>query len=116
MRRYRRRRSAHFAPVTADFTIAGDTCSAQPFQFVNRTDTGGQPGEKLFLELWRRISSSASASDPSYQYTKAGTWTIGLKVTTVDGCTGQIEKPLNVYPCLPVYLSKPPFRPAVPRR
>lgn len=92
MRGYRQRRSAHLAPVKADFTITGDTCSDQPLQFVNRTDTGGQP-VKNYSWNFGDGSPQVSASDPSYQYAKAGTWTVKLNVSTADGCTGQAEKP-----------------------
>ncbi len=87
-------------PVKADFTITGDSCTAQPFQFVNRTDTGGQP-VKSYTWNFGDGSPPSNSSDPSYQYTKAGAWTVGLKVVSADGCIGQIEKPLNFYPLPP---------------
>ncbi len=90
-------------PVKADFAITGDTCSDQPLQFVNQTDTGGQP-VKSYSWNFGDGSPQVSASDPSYQYPKAGTWTVKLNVSTADGCTGQAEKALNVYP-LPSSLS-----------
>jgi PKD repeat protein len=76
------------SPV-ANFVL-GPACVDAPTQFSD-ISTGG-----VQSRVWQIGTSTFSSPNPTYTYTNPGNYSATLTVTSSNGCTGMVSKPVNV--------------------
>ena len=98
----------HPLPVV-DFSVPNICLSDPQAVFVNAS-TNADGSTTGLAYLWNFGDNNASGSnpntstlrDPGHNYSREGNYTIGLNVTTAQGCTVSLEKPFQVNGVNPV--------------
>lgn len=111
-------------PVNTAFLVQGDSCRAGPFQFTDQSNTGGRP---ISSYSWNFGNNAplVNQPNPTHQFAAAGSQTVRLRVTTIDGCSAETSATLRYHPlpepfqiqasasqgCTPaiIQFSNPPF-------
>ena len=82
--------------INADFEFEYDTCFANPVQFMDLSETGGE-----FLTDWRWSFGDANSSEeqnPSHLYRAPGEMPVTLQVRDNNECVDQITKNVSYFP------------------
>jgi gliding motility-associated-like protein len=82
-------------PITPNFEIASDSCSAQPLRFIDRTSPNPFP-----MEQWKwdfGDGDSSSVQHPTHAYATIGEYEARLRVGT-QYCDTVFAKPISYYP------------------
>jgi len=83
------------ANPVADFT-ATNACQGNATTFTDNSI----PGAGTIVSWYWTFGDggNSTAQNPTYTYAVGGTWNVTLTVTTSNGCTKSVTKPVNVWP------------------
>jgi len=85
----------NYNPI-ADFAF-NNICFQDTVHFTNTSSVDTSTSIGNYLWLFGDAGPTSSLPNPSHYYSNAGTYTVALVVTTIDGCANAFTFPVNVF-------------------
>ncbi|MES2284853.1 MAG: PKD domain-containing protein [Bacteroidota bacterium] len=85
----------NYNPI-AGFTF-NDICFQDTMHFINTSSVDTSTSIANYLWLFGDAGPTSSLPNPNHYYSNAGTYTVALVVTTVDGCANAFTFPVKVF-------------------